>query len=246
MITHDMGEYRPMFCSASGSRPPMAVAEVSRMGRKRISPACSMASSSGTPCSRSWLVKSTSRMEFLISMPTSATKPIEATKEMSLPESSSMSRPPNTPSGTTVSTMSVDLKLPNSSTRMAKMPKIATMMAMPMPPKASCAGFVLAAQVVVVAARPVHLVELCRDLARELADVVAGLCIRIDGHGAFAIEALDQRRRLLELQRGELRQRQRAAARATGTRTCSSAANSACWVIGERTTIGYCSPVVSL
>jgi hypothetical protein len=36
MITHDMGEYRPMFCSASGSRPPMAVAEVSRMGRKRI------------------------------------------------------------------------------------------------------------------------------------------------------------------------------------------------------------------
>ena len=75
-----------MFCSASGSRPPIAVADVSRIGRKRISPACSMASSSGTPCSRSWLVKSTSRIEFLISMPTSATKPIEATNEMSLPD----------------------------------------------------------------------------------------------------------------------------------------------------------------
>ncbi len=52
MITQDIGEYRPMFCRASGNSPPMAVADVSRMGRKRISPACSMASSSGTPCSR--------------------------------------------------------------------------------------------------------------------------------------------------------------------------------------------------
>ena len=31
-----------------------------------------------------------------------------------------------------------------------------------------------------------------------------------------------------------------------GTRTCSSAANSACCEIGVRTTMGYCSPVVSL
>ncbi len=31
-----------------------------------------------------------------------------------------------------------------------------------------------------------------------------------------------------------------------GTRTCSSAENSACCVMGERTTMGYCSPVVSL
>ena len=31
-----------------------------------------------------------------------------------------------------------------------------------------------------------------------------------------------------------------------GTRTWSSAANSACCVIGVRTTMGYCSPVVSL
>ena len=61
------------------------------MGRKRISPACSMASSSGTPCSRSWLVKSTSRIEFLISMPISAMKPIDAVNEMSLPVSSSIS-----------------------------------------------------------------------------------------------------------------------------------------------------------
>jgi hypothetical protein len=43
MITHAIGEYSPTFCSASGSRPPVAVAEVSRIGRKRISPACSMA-----------------------------------------------------------------------------------------------------------------------------------------------------------------------------------------------------------
>ena len=80
-----------MFCTASGSRPPMAVAEVSRIGRKRISPARSMASSSGTPCSRSWLVKSTSRIEFLISMPMSAMKPMLAVKEMLLPVKSSIS-----------------------------------------------------------------------------------------------------------------------------------------------------------
>ena len=64
-------------------------------------------------------------------------KPMLAVKEMSLFVISSMNSPPSTPSGTTVSTISVDLKLPNSSTRIAKMPKIATRMAVPMPPKAS-------------------------------------------------------------------------------------------------------------
>ena len=103
------------------------------MGRKRISPACSMASSSGTPSSRSWLVKSTNNIEFLISMPINAMNPMLAVKEISLPVMSSMSMPPTTPSGTTVSTISVERKLPNSSTRIAKMPKIATIAAVPIP-----------------------------------------------------------------------------------------------------------------
>ena len=49
---------------------------------------------------------------------------------------------------------------------------------------------------------------ICRG---QLADVVARPCVRIDGHGAFAIETLDERGRLLELERRELRQRQRRA-----------------------------------
>jgi hypothetical protein len=59
----------------------MAVALVSTTGRNRVSPAFWIASSRAIPCSRRWLVKSTSRMEFLISIPMSATKPMLAVKE---------------------------------------------------------------------------------------------------------------------------------------------------------------------
>ncbi len=70
-------------------------------------------------------------------MPIRAMKPMLAVKEMELPVSSSISSPPSTPSGTTVSTISVDLKLPNSSTRIANNPNTATMIAEPMPANAS-------------------------------------------------------------------------------------------------------------
>ena len=81
MITMASGEYSPEPWIASGVRPPIAVSEVSRIGKKRISPAFSMASSSPAPPSRSWLVKSTSRIEFLISMPTRAIMPISAVND---------------------------------------------------------------------------------------------------------------------------------------------------------------------
>jgi hypothetical protein len=56
----------------------MAVTEVSTTGRKRCSPALAIAASSAMPPRRSSLVKSTSRMLFLVSMPTRATKPMIA------------------------------------------------------------------------------------------------------------------------------------------------------------------------
>ena len=87
MITHASGEYIAEFCSASGSKPPTAVALVSRIGRKRTSPARSIASSNGTPSARKRFVKSTSRIEFFVSMPISAMKPMMAVKEIVLPVS---------------------------------------------------------------------------------------------------------------------------------------------------------------
>ena len=137
MITHASGEYMALFWTASGSRPPMAVALVNRIGRKRTSPARSIASSSGTPAARSRFVKSTSRMEFLVSMPINAMKPIVAVNEIVLPVSASMRMPPAMPNGTTVSTINVLLKLPNSSTSTATMPSSAMISAVSRPPKLS-------------------------------------------------------------------------------------------------------------
>ena len=67
----------------------------------------------------------------------SAMKPMLAVNEMSLRFSSNINMPPKMPSGTTVSTINVERKLPNSSTKIAKMPKIATIAAVPTPPNAS-------------------------------------------------------------------------------------------------------------
>src|SRR5690606_19747123 len=52
IITMANGEIKGLLDQAMGSRPPMAVNEVRIMGRKRISPAFSMASLSGTPSLR--------------------------------------------------------------------------------------------------------------------------------------------------------------------------------------------------
>src|SRR6185436_7398299 len=66
-------------------------------------------------------------------------------------------------------------------------------------------GFLLATQRVVISAWPLHGVQLLRDLLGELPDVVALGRVGIDGHASFAIEALDQRWRALELHGRELR-----------------------------------------
>ena len=49
MITHASGEYSGERCTASGSTPPIAVSDVSTMGRKRTSPARRIAADA---CSR--------------------------------------------------------------------------------------------------------------------------------------------------------------------------------------------------
>ena len=113
----------------------MAVNVVRSTGRNLISPAFKTASLSGVPCSRSWFVKSTSRIEFLISIPISATKPIAAANESVYPVKYSIRSPPITPSGITDRTISVLLNVLNSSIRIAKIPKIATRIAEPMPEK---------------------------------------------------------------------------------------------------------------
>lgn len=48
-----------------------------------------MAASRSSPCSRNWLAKSNGRIEFLISMPTRATKPIIAVNDIVSPPTSS-------------------------------------------------------------------------------------------------------------------------------------------------------------
>src|SRR6184192_358971 len=89
------------------------------------------------PSARSRLVRSTSRMEVLISMPISATNPIVAANERVCPTSSSARTPPATPSGMTDATISVERKVRNSRTRIARIANVATMMAPPTPPKLS-------------------------------------------------------------------------------------------------------------
>ena len=62
----------------------MAVRVVRITGRNLISPAFRIASFSGVPCCLSWFVKSTRSIEFFISIPINATKPIAAAKDTSL------------------------------------------------------------------------------------------------------------------------------------------------------------------
>ena len=70
-------------------------------------------------------------------MPISAMKPMLAVNDTLLPVASSARNPPKMPIGTTVSTISVERKLPNSITSTAKMPNSATIAAVPTPLKDS-------------------------------------------------------------------------------------------------------------
>src|SRR6478736_9886060 len=138
MITQANGEYNGLFSMANGVKPPIAVREVNTIGTKRISPAFSMASNNGIPRSRSWLVKSTSKIEFFTSMPTNAIKPITATNDNGLPVINNILTAPITPNGITDKTINVLLKFPNSSTSTAINPKAVIIMMAPSPPKDSC------------------------------------------------------------------------------------------------------------
>ncbi len=61
---------------AAGSIARMMVSDVIRMGRKRIGQASFKDCSMLLPSARRWLVRSTSRMEFLATRPINNTRPI--------------------------------------------------------------------------------------------------------------------------------------------------------------------------
>src|SRR6266545_4939229 len=138
MITHASGAYSPLPWSAIGNRPPIAVRLVSTIGRNRTSPAFRIASSRLIPSARNRFVRSTRRIEVLISMPISATNPIVAANESVCPAKRSASTPPAMPRGMTDATISVARNVRNSSTRIARITNVATMIAPPMSPKLSC------------------------------------------------------------------------------------------------------------
>ena len=85
MITHARGAYSPCPSTASGSNPPIAVMLVSTIGKNLVSPARRIASSSAIPWTRSWFVRSTSRIDVLISIPTSAMNPMAAVNDSDCP-----------------------------------------------------------------------------------------------------------------------------------------------------------------
>ena len=139
MSTSASGEISGLLFKAIGVNPPIAVSDVSTMGRKRISPACLMAAFNSIPSSRNWLVKSTNRIEFFTSTPANAMKPMMATKDSGLPVSHNISTPPMIPNGITESTMSMLLKVLNSSSNtMMKRNTVAITTVPKLPPKASC------------------------------------------------------------------------------------------------------------
>ena len=79
---HDRHAHRPPALRAGAEtdrdRQDAGMVEklVIRIGRSRISPAWSMASCADAPFARCWLANSTSRIEFLVTSPTSSTRPI--------------------------------------------------------------------------------------------------------------------------------------------------------------------------
>ena len=84
----------------------MVATEVMRMGRSRIRPASSMASTGVSPRSLSWLAYSTSRIEFLVTSPISRIMPIWLYRLIVEPDQLQQRRSaPVTASGTASSTV---------------------------------------------------------------------------------------------------------------------------------------------
>ena len=108
------GEIKGLVDHAMGIRPPMAVRVVNTIGKNLISPASRMAASSDFPSARSWLVKSTSKIEFFTSIPAKAIRPMIATKDSELPVIHKAAKAPTIPNGITDNTMIVLLKVLNN------------------------------------------------------------------------------------------------------------------------------------
>ena len=99
--------------SASGSMPKTMAMVVMMIGRMRIRPACSTASTMPAPALRAWLAKSTSRMAFLVTRPISITRPIMLKTLSVLFHSSSASITPISASGRLAMMATGCMKLPN-------------------------------------------------------------------------------------------------------------------------------------
>ena len=85
--------------SAIGASARIVVRVVIRIGRSRISPAATMASTFAIPSRRSRLMQSTSTMAFLTTMPASMTTPMSTMTLIVDPESRSAQTTPIAPSG---------------------------------------------------------------------------------------------------------------------------------------------------
>jgi len=95
----------------------MAVIEVSTTGRNRVSPALVIASSIPYPSTRSWLVKSTNKSEFLTCIPERPMKPMIETNDIGWPVISSRTTPPRIPKGMIDNTMTMPLNDLNCSNK---------------------------------------------------------------------------------------------------------------------------------
>ena len=122
------GDIKGFVDQAIGIKPPMAVMVVNTIGKNLISPASLMAASSGFPSALSWFVKSTSKIEFLTSIPAKAINPIIATKGNEFPVIHKAAKAPTIPNGITDNTMIVLLKVLNNKIKTAIKRKTVTIM----------------------------------------------------------------------------------------------------------------------
>ena len=86
--------------SAIGRMPKMVASVVIRIGRSRMLAAPATASSSGIPRARRWFAYSTIRIAFLVTSPISMMSPIWEKMFSVIRSANSVSRAPNTASGT--------------------------------------------------------------------------------------------------------------------------------------------------
>ena len=99
---------------AIGRKPSDATNAVISTGRSRVRAPSRMATSSGLPCSRSWLMNVTSTKPFSTATPDNAMKPTAAEMENGSPRNHRAATPPVSASGTAVKTSSAGRTAPKA------------------------------------------------------------------------------------------------------------------------------------